>query len=430
MNLKTTNESVFARRESNVRSYSRSFPVKFVRASGANMFDKNGGKYLDFLAGCSSLNYGHNHPVLKQALQDYISRDGLTHGLDMENDIKEEFLETFEQRILHSRQLDYVVQFPGPTGANAVETALKIARKVTGRTNVIAFTNGFHGCTLGALALTGNQHHRQGAGLPLTHISRMPYANYFGDETNTIDQIDHMLSDPSSGVDAPAAFIFETVQGEGGLNVASFPWMRRLEAVARKHGAVLIVDDIQAGVGRTGSFFSFEKAGIKPDIVTLAKSISGYGLPMALTLIKRDLDVWQPGEHNGTFRGNCHAFVTAKTSLDYFWNNSEFEIETQKKGRMLQKHLETIKENYPELVRDIKGRGMMLGLDVKSGEVASNIIKECFSNRLIIETSGPEDEIVKFLMPLTITESEMEEGLDIVDTAIKNTLEKKIKAAA
>jgi len=423
-------QSIFERRESRVRSYAHSFPTKFACAQGARVVDENGEEYIDFLAGCSSLNYGHNHPALKQALLDYIAADGIAHGLDMETGAKEEFLEAFEEAVLRPRGFDYVVQFPGPTGANAVEAALKIARKVTGRSNVIAFTNGFHGCTLGALALTGNSHQRGGSGLPLTGVTRAPFDRYFGDGVDTADHLDQMLSDPSSGVDAPAAIIVETVQGEGGLNAASPSWLRQIETIARRHGALLIVDDIQAGIGRTGPFFSFESAGLRPDIVTLAKSISGFGLPMALTLLRRSLDVWKPGEHNGTFRGNCHAFVTAKAALDLFWRDRRFETAVGEKGRILKARLESLSRKFGSSVVGLKGRGMMLGIDVKSGAVASAIVKRCFSNGLLIETSGPEDEVVKCLAPLTIGEDELESGLDILSEATECVLAARLKATA
>lgn len=430
--LQTTQEeaNIFERRESAVRSYCRNFPVTFVKASGARLTTDDGTEYIDFLAGCSSLNYGHNPAPLKQALLDYIANDGLTHSLDMQTEAKATFLETFERLILKPRGLDYVVQFPGPTGANAVEAAMKAARKATGRHNIIAFTNGFHGCTLGALAATGNQHHRGGAGIPLQGVTRVPFDGYFGDGVDTAAQLEKMLNDPSSGIDAPAAILVETVQGEGGLNAASFKWLRQIQSIARMHGALLIVDDIQAGVGRCGHFFSFEKAGIRPDIVTLAKSISGYGLPMALTLLRRDLDLWKPGEHNGTFRGNCHAFVTATAALETFWADSAFEEEIARKADLLNKTFSRFVKKFGSANARIKGRGMMQGLDVKSGELASKITRQCFENGLIVETSGANDEVVKCLCPLTISDADFEQGLGILSDAIADVLSDHIKQVA
>ncbi|MBI1361587.1 MAG: diaminobutyrate--2-oxoglutarate transaminase [Alphaproteobacteria bacterium] len=412
----------FERLESEVRSYSRSFPAVFNRAQGAWLHDSEGNKYIDFLSGCSTLNYGHNHPVLKQALMDYIAQDGVTHSLDMHSDAKQRFLEAFENRILGPRGLFYRLQFPGPTGANAVEAALKIARKVTGRTNVIAFTNGFHGVTLGALAATGNSHHRGGAGVPLTNVTRAAFDGYHGRDVDTAAQLDKLLSDPSSGVDAPAAIIVETVQGEGGLNVASAKWLRAIESVARRHGALFIIDDIQAGCGRTGSFFSFDRMGVSPDIITLAKSLSGMGLPFALTLVKPKYDVMAPGEHNGTFRGNCHAFVTATAALETFWADREFEHAIKRKGELASRRLADIARAFPGQIRGVKGRGMMLGLDLGDGDAASRVVDEAFERGLVIETSGAYGQIVKLLCPLNIEDADLEHGLDILKQAMKAAL--------
>ena len=405
--------------ESQVRSYSRNFPAVFDRARGSRLTGRDGAQYLDFLMGCSTLNYGHNHPVLKGALLEYIGNDGITHSLDMHSAAKERFLFEFHETVLKPRSLDYVVQFPGPTGANAVEAAMKLARKVTGRQNIIAFTNGFHGVTLGALAATGNQHHRGGAGIELGGITRMPYDGYMGSDLDTADYLDRVLSDPSSGIDEPAAIIVEAVQGEGGLNAASVGWLRKIEKIARKHGALLILDDIQAGVGRCGTFFSFEPAGIEPDIVTLAKSISGYGLPMALVLIARRHDDWLPGEHNGTFRGNCHAFVTARAALEHFWCDREaFEQTIAERAGQLESGLQKIVASNPSLGIRLKGRGMMRGLSLPSGEIAGDVIDHAFDNGLVIESAGPDDEVVKCLAALTIGSDELDEGLDILAAAV------------
>jgi len=415
----TTDFNTFERVESEVRSYSRSFPKKFNRAQNATLFDMDGNAYTDFLAGCSSLNYGHNDPDMKKALVEYIMADGVAHGLDMFTDAKERFLETFENVILKPRDMNHKVMFTGPTGANAVEAALKLARKVTGRENVIAFTNGFHGMTMGALAATGNAGKRGAAGVTMGGVDRAPYDSFYGADIDSAELLDKMLSDSSSGIDAPAAFIVETVQGEGGLNAASSQWLRRIEEIARKHGALFIIDDIQAGCGRTGSFFSFEDMGLSPDIVTLAKSLSGMGLPFAVTLFKPELDVWKPAEHNGTFRGNNHAFVTARVALEKFWSTKDFQNEIEQKSRRLNGRLTAIAERYD---LSIKGRGMMLGVNAGDGEVASEVCAECFRNGLIIETSGSDDEIVKVLAPLTIDLEQFDRGLDIVEDAFAKVL--------
>lgn len=419
--------AAFENLESNVRSYCRSNSAVFERAEGAMLFDEDGEAYLDFLAGAGSLNYGHNHPDLRDRLIQYISDNGVTHSLDFHSSAKREFLEAFQDIILAPRRMNYVMQFTGPTGANAVEAALKLARKVTGRVPVVAFTNGFHGVTLGALAATGNQHHRGGAGVPLNGVQRMPFAGYLGDEMDTLAYFEKMLADKSSGFDLPACVIVETVQGEGGLNVASGPWMRRLQALCRQHSILLVVDDIQAGCGRTGTFFSFEEMGVQPDIVTLSKSLSGYGLPLAVALIRPELDCWSPGEHNGTFRGFNHAFVTAKTALEVFWSDSRFEAEIKKKAGVIEDFNARVCRDLRPLKISAKGRGLMQGLSFDCPEFASAAAELARERKLVIETAGPDDEVLKFFPPLTITSDELTQGLGIVEASLRELLDKKIR---
>ena len=417
--MKNDKTATFDRMESEVRSYSRSFPKLFNKAKGATIFSEDGKAYIDFLAGCSSLNYGHNDPDMQAALVDYVTADGIAHGLDMFTDAKEQFLAAYEDIILKPRGMEYKLMFTGPTGTNAVEAALKLARKVKGRSNIIAFTNGFHGMTLGALAATGNAGKRNGGGIDLNGVYHAPFDGYFGPEIDTAEMLDRMLGDPSGGVDAPAAILVEPVQGEGGLNAASPEWLKKIEAIARKHDALFIVDDIQAGCGRTGSFFSFEAFGLSPDIVTQAKSLSGMGLPLALTLIKPEYDIWTPAEHNGTFRGNNHAFVTARIALEKFWRDETFGKSVKAKGEHLKLRLGAIAAQHDLTVR---GRGMMMGINAESGEVAAAVCEQCFDNGLIIETSGSHDEVVKVLCPLTIDIAQLDQGLDIIENAFQAVL--------
>ncbi|WP_339857216.1 diaminobutyrate--2-oxoglutarate transaminase [uncultured Nisaea sp.] len=423
----TNDLSVYENVESNVRSYCRSFPVSFTSASGAEITGADGKTYIDFLAGCSSLNYGHNDEDMKQALVDYITSDGITHGLDFHTEAKGALLEAFDRIILQPREMDYRLQFTGPTGANAVEAALKLARKVTGRDRIVAFTNGFHGVTLGALACTGNGYHRKGASRPLDGVDRMPYEGALGKDIDSLKVLEEMYRNPSSGFEAPAAFILETVQGEGGLNDSSAEWLQGVERLARELGALLIVDDIQAGCGRTGTFFSFEKMGIAPDIVTMAKSLSGMGLPFAMTLLRPELDIWSPAEHNGTFRGNNHAFVTARIALEKFWSDASFSQKVEAKAELLEGKL---KEIAIKTGGKVKGRGMFRGVDVGSGELAEEICRECFENGLIIETSGAHGEVVKVLAPLTIEVGLFERGLDIMAEAAATVVKARLSAAA
>ena len=414
--------AAFTSQESNVRSYSRSWPVVFDRALGSYLYDTDGRAYLDFFAGAGVLNYGHNHPVLKKALLDYISSDRILHSLDMFTEARRDFLQTFNDLILEPRDLDYRVVFPGPGGANAVEAALKLARKITGRESVVNFTNAFHGMTLGALSVTGNSLKRGGAGIPLVHATPMPYDDYFDRDYPDFFYFERLLTDTGSGLNKPAAVIVETVQGEGGVNTARAEWLRGLSELCKKHDILLILDDVQMGCGRTGGFFSFEEAGIVPDMVCISKSISGVGLPMALTLVRPELDVWEPGEHNGTFRGNAPAFVTAAEAFRTFWSDDELEKATIRKGAYVESRLNQIAAKHPDAGIVAKGRGLARGLQYADGETAGRVASGSFDRGLLVETSGPEDEVLKLLPPLTVTEEELDKGLAIIEAATDEAL--------
>lgn len=400
--------------ESNVRSYCRSFPKTFTKAKGAIMEDDQGESYIDFFGGAGALNYGHNNEYIGQKLIEYLQSGGITHSLDMTTEAKVSFLETFNDLILKPRNMEYKTMFPGPTGTNAVESALKLARKVTGRNTVISFTNGFHGMTLGSLAVTGNAEKREGAGVPLGNTQYVPFDGYFGDDFDTLQHIESQLSDNSSGLDKPAAFILETIQAEGGVNVASKEWLQGLQRIARKHDILVIIDDIQVGCGRTGSFFSFEDYGLDPDMITLSKSLSGYGLPFAIVLMKPEIDVFSPGEHNGTFRGFNPAMVTAQAAIEHYWSDDKFQKDVTRKAKIVEKRM----RHFASIAGgEFRGRGMIQGVDVGDGELANLVTEKAFELNLIIETAGPAGEVVKFLAPLAIDDDVLAEGLDRLETA-------------
>ncbi len=413
------------RMESNVRTYSRSFPVVFTQARNARLTDEEGREYIDFLAGAGTLNYGHNNPKLKQALLDYLESDGIVHGLDFWTAAKRDYFEALEEVIFKPRGLDYKVHLPGPTGTNAVEAAIRLARVAKGRHNIVTFTNGFHGVTMGSLATTGNRKFREATGgIPLQGAAFMPYDGYLGENTDTLDYFEKLLADKSGGLDVPAAVIVETVQGEGGINVAGLDWLKRLEQICRDNDILLIVDDIQAGCGRTGKFFSFEHAGITPDIVTNSKSLSGYGLPFAHVLMRPELDKWKPGQYNGTFRGFNLALVTAAAALHKYWQDDTFERDVQRKGRVVEERFQKIAAWISEqgTAATERGRGLMRGIDVGTGELADKITSKAFEKGLIIETSGQDGEVVKCLCPLTIPDEDLLKGLDILEESVKEVV--------
>ena len=408
--LQVSTTSIFEDRESAVRSYCRAWPKVFDRAAGSWLYDADGRGYLDFFTGAGALNYGHNNPALKQALLDYLVGDRVIHSLDMYTVAKSEFLTAFDELILQPRQLDYRVQFPGPGGTNAVEAALKLARKATGRTEVIAFTGAFHGMTLGALAVTANRFHRGGAGVPLTHGIQLPFGS---------PDIERQLQDSNVRIDEVAAVIVETVQGEGGINVAAPEWLSELSELCQRHGLLLIVDDVQMGCGRTGPFFSFEAAGIKPDLICLSKSISGYGLPLALTLIRPDLDVWKPGEHTGTWRGFNPAFVAGAAALRVYWQDKGLQDSTLAKGQRVAAGLTELAGSVPGTVMQSRGRGLAHGLVFEHGELARKVSSVAFERGLLVETAGPDDEVIKLLPPLTATDTEIDQGLALLADAVQ-----------
>lgn len=407
--------------ESNVRSYSRSFPAIFSRARGSIMLTDDGRKIIDFFSGAGALNYGHNNHEIKAAIAEYLASDAVVHGLDMATPAKLEFMDTFSSTILKERGLQYRFQFTGPTGANAVEAALKLSRKVTGRQNVISFTHGYHGMSLGAMAASGNSFYRAASGISLSGVNFMPYDGYLGSSVDTADYLRKVLMDESSGIDCPAAILVETVQGEGGINLGSKQWLQSIQAIAKDVGAVFIVDDIQMGCGRTGEFFSFEFAALSPDIVVLSKSLSGYGLPLSMLLIKERIDAWRPGEHTGTFRGNNLALVSATAAVNIYWRNQTFSQGVQRMGEFMRHRLEAIASEHGNSFA-VRGRGMAFGFDCHTAEIAEAATRKAFEKGLIIERCGPVDQVVKFLPALTIDSETLNRGLEIFDEALTETL--------
>lgn len=400
---------MFEQFESNVRSYCRSFSALFTTSKGAYLYDNEQNAYLDFFAGAGSLNYGHNEPRMKQAVIDYLVGDNIIHSLDMYTKAKLDFIEVFESIILAPRKLEYKLQFPGPTGTNAVEAALKLARKVTGRSRVVAFTGAFHGMTLGAMSVSAKESAQGLVGG--MEVTRYPYDGFA--DGASLDTLEKLITHPG-GIAKPAAFIIETLQCEGGLNVASNEWLQQIAAIAKRNDILLIVDDIQMGCGRSGRFFSFERAGIEPDIVCLSKSISGMGMPMALMLLKPDLDIWSPGEHNGTFRGNNLAFVAAKVALESYWQDDALVDNIASLADKMVAALNSLAEQFPQHITAVLGMGLVQGVRFADPEMAGKVSKAAFGKGLIIETCGPNSEVLKMMPPLVIGESELDKATEIL----------------
>ncbi len=410
-------DPIFAEYESVVRSYPRSFPTTFTRAKGSIMYDSEGREFIDFFDGAGALNYGHNNDYIKDRVIDYLRNDGILHALDMQTVPKAEFIETLETKLLKPRGLNYKVMFCGPTGTNSIEAALKLSRKVKHRSTVWAMMGCFHGMTLGALSLTSQKADRAGAGVPLNNVVHIP-APYMFPELDTIKYMETLLSDDHSGCDVPAALFLETVQAEGGIHVFSEEWLRDVRAFCDRHDILLVVDDIQVGCARTGSFFSFERAGIVPDMVCLSKSIGAIGLPMAIVLFKPEYDIWAPGEHNGTFRGLQLAFVAAKAGIEFMLENN-IENEVRRKEAIVRDFLEKNVKGSP-VVREIRGLGLIWALETGSGDTAKALGKYCFEHGLIAEKCSRDGGALKLMPALTIPDEQLLRGLEIVRDAVRS----------
>ncbi len=397
----------FEHLESNVRYYCRRWPTVFTHASGTSLWDEDGREYIDFFAGAGALSYGHNNPVFVESAIDHLRSGRLLHSLDTFTPEKRRFLDTMNEVLLAPRQLDMVIQTVGPTGATAVEAALQLAQRVTGHRGVIGFSGGYHGMSYRAASISNSMAGRE-TSAHLGDFVALPYVEH-------VSEIDLELLENAlrEGVDGQpiGAIIVEPTQGEGGARPFDPAYLRAIREAATRHGALVIADEIQAGVGRTGPFFSYEGSGLDPDVICVSKSISGLGLPMALNLVRRSLDTWRPGEFTGTFRGNNLAFVTSTAMLETYWRDEELEKSTAQKGAMVRDALGLLAEEYGEGRYSVRGNGLLCGLDLGDTERAAAISQGAFERGLIVECCGPGDTVVKILAPLVIDEDTLAEGL-------------------
>ncbi len=411
----------FEKYESNIRSYCRKWPVEFVSAKGSIYKDTEGNEYIDFFDGAGALNYGHNPDYIKEKLIKYLESDGIVHALDMYTVPKENFINYFEEKILKPRKLDYKIAFPGPTGTNSIELALKLARKVKQRPYIWAFTGAFHGMTLGALALTTESAARKAAGVPLNYTVHIPAPYSMGGNFDSIAYMEQLLSDDHSGYEKPAAIIIETVQQEGGIHVFSKEFLKDLRALCDKYDILLICDEVQIGCSRSGTFFSFERADIVPDIVCMSKSIGGYGIPFAVTLFKKELDVFKPGEHNGTFRG-CQLSMVAGLAALEMTVKQDIPAQVRRKEKIVKEYLD--KEIKPLLKgkMEIRGIGLSWGIEFNDGKLARAVLDKCFEKKLIIELAGSYDSVLKIMPSLVIEDELLLKGLNIVKESIQEVI--------
>jgi len=415
--------------ESNARTYAQTFQRLFVSGSGMRIRDAGGQEFLDCLSNAGTLALGHNHPEVRDAVMAFLGGDHLQQALDLATPAKHAFVqELFSMLPARMRDTSKIL-FCGPSGSDAVEAAIKLARHYTRRSPLMAFHGGYHGMTAGALSAMGKLTPKSGDGLIAqgTHFLPFPYRfrcpfGTDGEHTDqlSIDYIRTVLSDPEGGVAKPAAVIVEVVQGEGGCIPASANWLRALREITLEQDILLIVDEVQTGLGRTGTTFAIEHAGVVPDILVLSKAIGG-GYPLAVVVYAKHLDTWGPGMHAGTFRGNQVAMVAGAATMRQI-RKDNLVANAARMGERLQRGLQEIAQRYA-FIGDIRGRGLMIGVEITKppaqqragqadGALAHAIKLNCFDNGLMMETGGRHGAVLRFLPPLTITEQEVDMVLD------------------
>ncbi|MCX6319465.1 MAG: diaminobutyrate--2-oxoglutarate transaminase [Bacteroidetes bacterium] len=398
--------------ESEVRYYSRLFPDIFAKGTGSYLYNKEGKAYLDFFCGSGSLNYGHSNPIMKNAVIEYLISDGIINSLDQMTEAKYAFMEEFFNVILRPRNFNYKMQFCGPTGTNSVEAAIKLSRKYTGREKIMFFEHSFHGMSYGSMSVSGMKRKALKPEYYLNTV-QMPYAEH----PDSIDSIRRHLAKCSTE-DIPAAVILETIQAEGGMKTATREWIESVYQLAKQYEILVILDDIQTGCGRTGTFFSFENMDIKPDIICLSKSLSGYGFPLSVNLLNPDIDCWEPAEHNGTFRGNNLAFVAARKVLGY-WKDEGLSLNIRISASLIEEYF----RNHPLLRSlELRGRGVMRGVVMESEEINTRVQQLFFQRGLLADTCGYDNNVFKIMPPLTIERADLEKGLQIIGTSVKQLL--------
>jgi diaminobutyrate-2-oxoglutarate transaminase len=421
--------------ESNARTYPRRLPIAVRRASGSRLEDVDGNVYIDFLSGAGALILGHNHPELVDAVRRQL--DDFVHGLDLPTPIKAEFTNRQLGMLPEAMRDRMKLHFCGPTGANGVEAAIKLAKIHTGRPGIISFQGAFHGSTTGALALTGDLENKRDVPdlmpgvqfFPYSYCARCPLGLRPDTcSTNCVTYLERTLADSHSGMPKPAAMILELVQGEGGTIPATREFARRIWKLCRKHDIVLIVDEVQTGCGRTGTWFAFEQYDIEPDVIIASKGLSGIGLPVALLLYDRRLDGWRPGAHIGTFRGNQLAFASGVAALDVIERERVLENVAQQ-GKLLSERLFELAKFTP-WIADVRGVGLMWGVELVNPETGQSATKlaravqaAALRNGLILEVGGRDDCVLRMLPPLNIDAHTMNEAMDALAEAFVTATE-------
>lgn len=414
----TAGLEIFERLETECRSYCRGIPVIFDKAQGSVITGADGSEYLDFFSGAGAVNYGHNHPQMTQAITEYLQSSHIVHALDLHTTTKSRLLTAIDEVLLKPNDWDYKIQFTGPTGTDANEAALKLARIATGRRRVVAFNGSYHGMSIGSLSVSGSNRLRSVGGPLLHETTFVPFEDGPVGKFDSIEFLERLSNDAGSGQEMPAAVIVEGVQIQAGVYSASNKWLQDVRAWTKANDVIMIMDEVQTGCGRTGAFFSFERAGIVPDMITVAKSIGGYGLPMALVFIAREFDKWNPGDHTGTFRGNQLAFLAGEIAL-HFWQDPEFLKLVKANCDAIETAMATFARE--PIVHACRCEGLIAGIDfgAKQGNRAERFQKLVLDAGVIVETCGPDHEVVKLMPPINTPTTLLIDGLDRLTLALK-----------
>jgi diaminobutyrate-2-oxoglutarate transaminase len=418
--------------ESNARSYPRRLPIALKSGRGAHVWDTDGREYIDCLAGAGALALGHNHPVVTQAIRKALEEDVPLQTLDLPTPLKAQFIDELFAALPGDFAGSAKIHFCGPSGADAVEAAIKLARVATGRRSLMCFRGAYHGMTAAALSLTGDIGAKAASVAQLSDICFLPFPSDYhcpfgiGGEAGwraCANYIEALLDDPNSGVSAPAALILEVVQGEGGVNPAPDAWLKAIRAITQQRGILLIVDEVQTGLGRTGHLFAFQSSGIMPDIAVLSKAIGG-GLPLSVIVYRRDIDVWQPGAHAGTFRGNQLGFAAGAATIRHI-RLRQLDRHAHDMGERLTCALRDIAARFSE-IGNVRGRGLMTGVEiidprgaVHGGGLARRIQHNCLRHGLIVELGGRFSSVVRLLPPLIVTHSQIDEIAARFEAAVR-----------
>jgi diaminobutyrate-2-oxoglutarate transaminase len=418
--------------ESSAVSYSRGLPMALKRGRGATVEDVDGNLYIDFFGGAAVMNVGHSNPEVVEAASQQLSE--LTHALDIPTPARKKLVEKL--MMVLPADLNRVF-FGGPTGSDAVEAAVKLAKSNSGCVPLIAFEGSYHGMSSGALALTSGLSFKEDF-LPLIpEVHFVPYAYCyrcaFQRELASCDlecakYLDHVLEDPHSGVGKPAAVIIEAIQGEGGSVVPPDEFLPQIWEICKRHGVLLILDEIQAGFCRTGKMFSFEHVDVIPDILTMSKALGGIGLPISGVAYKETLDIWPPGKHIGTFRGNTIAYAAGSAALDFMVKH-HLADHTLELGETMLSWLKDIKKES-RIVGDVRGKGLMLGAELvkdkatkePAPDLAREVRTQCHRHGLLVELGGHYDNVVRFLPPLVLTQDLALKGVEIFEDALSSVL--------